>query len=182
MRARTRTIRRRPAGSSLPFLAVALLSAGCATVQASTTRAKDLHAWFDANPLPESCDAVWPKALRLVAAKGFPLSAGDAKLVGDVPPGAVAQFISAGNQTYRTKDGGLTSSTDWNKESGTRLRIVGAPSGESGCKVRFDVIAGGVTTPDEMEMGPDWGLSLDLLREVDPAAAARVETGLPPAR
>jgi hypothetical protein len=166
------------------LVAVALAAAlsGCATLNAANARSSALQVEFEQHPFPRSCDALWPDALRVAARRGFALSPKDKALVGETPDGFVAQALSAATQTYRLQDGGLTSSTDWNRESGTRLRITGNPAGENACKVRYDVIAGGVTTADEQEMGPDWSYDLDLLQVVDPATAASVETKLPAPR
>jgi hypothetical protein len=164
--------------------AVALSTAlsGCATLGAANARSSALQAEFTQHPFPLSCDAIWRDALRVAAKRGFALSPRDKALVGETPDGFIAQAVSAATQTYRLQDGGLTASTDWNRESGTRLRITGTPAGENACKVRYDVIAGGVTTADEQEMGPDWSFDLDLLQAVDPAAAASVEAKLPAPR
>jgi hypothetical protein len=161
-------------------LAVALSS--CATVKAAGARASVLQAEFQEHPLPRSCDALWADALRVAMKRGFGLSAKDRVVVGETPDGFLAQAVSAATQTYRLPDGGLTASTDWNRESGTRLRITGTPAGENTCRVRYDVIAGGVTTADEQEMGPDWSYDLDLLQVLDPAAAAAVEARIPAPR
>ncbi len=150
---------------------VALLSA-CASVRGAEVKSSDLQKYFAANPMPGTCDALWPTALKLVQSRGFPLSARDAKIVGEQGPGAFADFVSAGNQTYRRDDGGLVTSTDWNRESGTRYRITCVPAGEKGSRFTFDVIGGGQTTADEFQLGPDREMELELLRQVDPAAAA----------
>lgn len=159
-----------------------LLLAGCATLSTADARSRDLREWFEAHPFAKSCDALWPDVLRTAAARGFPLSASDAKLLGEAPGGALGELVSAANRTYRTADGGLTSATDWNRESGTRLRMTASPAGEGACRVRFDVIGGGVTTADEFSLGPDWDLDLMLLRRVSPDEAARVEAKTPPGR
>jgi len=156
-----------------------ILAAGCATLRSADQRSAGLDAYFQDHPIPRSCDALWPDALRVAAGKGYPLSGRDRKILGETEAGFIADLASAGTQTYRTGDGGLVTSTDWNRESGTRLRIQARPSGPEGCRVRYDVIAGGLTTAEEREMGPDWDLALDLLRTVDAGGAAKAEAGVP---
>jgi len=169
----------------LPLVLLAsssLVAAGCATLRSADRRSAGLDAYLQEHPIPRSCDALWPDALRVAAGKGFPLSGRDRKILGETDEGLITGLVSAGTQTYRTDGGGLLTSTDWNRESGTRLRIQAQPSGPDGCRVRYDVIAGGVSTAEELEMGPDWELSLELLRVVDPASAAKAEAGVPASR
>jgi len=166
--------------ASLVALSATAFAEGCATVKATNTRAGDLRAWFQDHPFPQDCDGLWPVALKVVEVRGFPLSSSDREIAGQAGAGALAQFVSAGTRTYRTQVGGLTSSTDWSRESGTRIRVTATPAGPSACGVRFDVIGGGVAGSEEFELGPDWELDLDLLRVLDPAVAARLEAGLPP--
>jgi hypothetical protein len=156
-------------------LAAASLATGCATIQAADRRASVLSTYFQQNPFPRTCDAIWPDVLKVAAARGFPLSSKDRQRLGEEPEGVMTQVISAAAQTYRTQDGGLVAETDWRRESGTRLRMTGNPAGADGCRVRYDVIAGGVTTADEQPIGPDWNLDADLLHAVDPARAAALE-------
>jgi hypothetical protein len=178
----TRAFRPSTARLAVAGILLVVAASGCATVKAASARSSALQAEFQDHPLPRSCDALWPDALRVAAKRGFALSPKDKALLGETPDGFIAQAVSAATQTYRLQDGGLTASTDWNRESGTRLRITGNPAGENACKVRYDVVAGGVTTADEQEMGPDWNYVLDLLQVLDPAAAAAVEGRIPPPR
>jgi len=164
----------------LASLSATLVAAGCATVKAADARAGDLRAWFQDHPFSRECDGLWPAALKVVEARGYPLSSSDGEIVGQVGAGQLAQFVSAGTKTYRTQDGGLTTSTDWNRESGTRIRLTATPAGPSACGVRFDVIGGGLAGSEALELGPDWELDLDLLRVLDPAVATKLEAGLPP--
>jgi len=149
-------------------------------MKAADTRAGDLRSWFENTPFPQDCDGLWPAALKVVEARGFPLSSSDREIAGQAGAGALAQFVSAGTRTYRTQVGGLTSSTDWSRESGTRIRVTATPAGPSACGVRFDVIGGGLAGSEALELGPDWELDLDLLRVLDPAVATKLEAGLPP--
>ncbi len=177
------TLRTPPRSRSRDALSASvLLLVGCATLSTADARSRDLREWFEGNPFPASCDALWPDVLRTASARGFPLSAADEKLLGETPGGALGELVSASNRTYRTSDGGLTSGTDWNRSSGTRLRMTASPAGENACRVRYDVIAGGVTNSEEFAMGPDWDLDLDLLRRRDPGAAATLEGRIPSSR
>jgi hypothetical protein len=160
------------------FLSVVLTQSGCATLQSADRRASDLSTYFAKTPFAQSCDAIWPAALRVAEARGFPLSGSDRKLLGGAPEGIMGQLVSAGTQTYRTKDGGLETGTDWNRESGTRLRLTCTPAGPQECRVRYDVIGGGVATSEERELGPDWNFDLDLLRAAEPGKAAALEASL----
>jgi hypothetical protein len=159
--------------------AAVLILSGCATFRAADKRASDLSTYFAEHPFDRACDGLWPAALKVAAARGFPLSSKDRQLVGESSEGVMTQLISAATQTYRTAEGGLVSATDWNPGSGTRLRITATPAGPAACRVRYDVVAGGVTTADEQELGPDWNYDLDLLQVLDPAKAAALAASLP---
>lgn len=161
------------------LLAAIVASTGCATLRTADKRTSDLSTYFAQHPFQHSCEALWPSALRVAATRGFPLSAKDRQILGEAPEGIMAQVISAATQTYRTQDGGLVTETDWNRESGTRLRLNATPAGAQGCLVRYDSIGGGITTADEQQFGPDWELALELLQAVDPRAAAALEMGMP---
>jgi hypothetical protein len=169
-------------GTRIAAVGMAVALSACASVRTAQVRSGDLQRYFDAHPYPGTCDALWPTALKMVAARGFPLSARDAKIAGEEGPGPVGDFVSAGTQTYRAGDGGLLTSTDWNRQSGTRYRIACSPVGEKGSRFTFDVIGGGQTGAEEFQLGPDWEMNLELLRQVDPAAAAVAAGGTPAGR
>jgi hypothetical protein len=160
-------------------LSAASTQAGCATLQSADRKSSDLSTYFAEHPFPRSCDTLWADALRVAASRGFPLSSKDRQFLSETPEGVMGQLVSAATQTYRLPDGGLLTETDWRRESGTRLRLTARPAPPDACRVRYDVIAGGVTTADEQELGPDWNFNLDLLQRVDPAKAATLAASLP---
>jgi hypothetical protein len=157
----------------------AAILGGCASLGAANARDSYLKAELAPYRYATSCDRLWPDVLRLLQSKGFPLGGRDMEAIGEAAPGFLAEAIADGHSTYRTKDGGLEMATDWNRQLGTRYRANGNPSGPDGCRVVFTRIAGGVASPNEQELGPDWEMALELLRRVDPGAAARVESGAP---
>jgi hypothetical protein len=165
----------------LAAVLVASLGTGCAGVQRTEARDSYLARTFETYPLPRTCDALWPDALRVVMFRGYPLVGADRKLVDEEAQGAFASILSSGFATRRTPDGGLVTETDWDRQVGLRCRITCTPKGENAGKVVFTIIGGGAQGATEESQGPDWSMSMDLLRRLDPAEAARIDAAAPAA-
>jgi hypothetical protein len=161
--------------------AVALLGlafAGCASMRLAEARDAYLQAELGAWVYRQDCKVLWPDVLRQIASQGYSLVGADRNVAGEPPQSGAANFFSEGFETRETYDGGLVVASDWNK-SWVRVRASGAVVGSS-CKVGFTRVEQPDTDdPGKTRSGTDWDMALGLLRRVDPAAAARVEAGVP---
>src|SRR5512137_2536435 len=151
-----------------------ILATGCAGVQRTEARDAYLARTFQAYHFARSCDALWRDALRVAMYRGY-------TLVDEEAQGAFASFLSSGFATRRTPDGGLVTETDWDRQVGLRCRIACTPRGENASQVVFTIIGGGAQGASEESLGPDWSMTMDLLRRLDPAEAARIDAAAPDA-
>lgn len=156
----------------------ALLSAGCAGFHAEA-RSRYLASELKDYEFHESCAQLWPTALKVVNAKGFPVVGADRERIGEAAEGTFASVFSEGFSTRSTPGGGLVAETDWNKSVGTRYRIECSSTGMSASRIAYIAISGGVTADVQETTGTDWGMVLDLVAALDPPAAARIEAGAP---
>ena len=160
-------------------VAVALAAPGCASLSDRRARAKQVRAEMQAYRYPQSQEEVWPHVQRLLADRGLALAGKDAEEAGQ-KSGKLAQWSNAAKETRATPTGGRLLETGWNQNK-VRWRAEAEPEA-GGLRVVFTHIDwnwdnigwDGVTLRDhEME--------LDLLRRVDPEAAARIEERSEPA-
>ena len=161
-----------------PMVLSALLLAGCASVLASQARDGYLQKELGGLVYARTCAALWPDVLRQIASGGFSLVGQDRAVAGEPPQNSVDNFFSEGFQTRETYQGGLVVASDWSR-SWQRIRANGAVV-DGGCRVTFER----ESQPDTDDPGKttttmDLDMALGLLRRVDPAAAARVEAGIP---
>jgi hypothetical protein len=182
-------------------VAAAALAAGCAAGKAAAVRNEYLKSQLDpfvyAKPLPD----VWPDVLGLLHEKDYPLVGSDAVAVGQSENWA-SNFLSPGFETRSGSaqnaagTGFLPSLFSRSSSKGedtwrylktgmgrdSRLfRADGVAEGE-GCRVTFTAYNGrpgeiGVFSEDTARR--DFQMELDLVRRVEPAAAARIEAGMP---
>jgi hypothetical protein len=153
--------------------AVALAGAGCASLSEHRNRGKLLRAEMVAFRYQQPQELVWSQVQLLLAERGLTLAGPDAKAAGQ-KPGGLPQVTSAAKATHSTPSGGLLLETAWN-EQGFRWRAEAEPDA-GGLRVvltrielnRIEFGMDGVTLRDH-------DLELDLLRRVDPEAAARIE-------
>jgi hypothetical protein len=163
----------------LGLLWVAASLSACAAARVAAER----DAWYEkelgAYAFPESCGAIWPRVLRLLAARGYSLAEADRAVAGEKPLDPFVAPFTLSSRTRQTEAGGLTVTTDWNREW-VRYRVVGTPAGTAACQVAFTrTTQDSLDDPGSTSSYRDWQMSLDLLREVDPAAASRIEAGTP---
>ena len=173
----------RPRSSTVaPLLLIASLAAapGCASMRAAEARDAYLSNALAAYDFPETCIALWPRVLRLLAAKGFSLEGTDREVAGQPPQGSFAQTMNAGFSTRGTPDGSLASGTNWN-DRWTRYVASGTPAGPASCRVTFKRIWQASNDPATQNSALDWDMTLALLSAADPSAAARIESGAPKA-
>ena len=156
----------------------ALLASGCATLRATAERDRYLEAQVVPFVYPGDCDRIWADVLREMASRGFSLVGPDRAVAGQPPQSGIASFLSQGYRTRESPSGGIEAASDWNR-SWVRLRAEARPV-ENGCTVVFtrDERAD-LDDPASVTSETDLEAALGLLRRVDPAAAARVEAGIP---
>jgi hypothetical protein len=157
------------AAVALPALLLALSS--CSLVSGARREGR-LREALEARPLPRPCAAVWPDALRVVAERGYELVGADRDALGLPALHPWRAALSKGFETRALGAGGrvLESGAD---ADGHRYRVEGREAG-GGCEVRFLVVTMR-DGPGSEETGRDAGAELELLRRVDPEAAAAVE-------
>lgn len=161
-------------------LATILLSAlvGCASMRAAEARDAYMKESMGSYTYRQSCGALWPDVLKLLASQGYALVGADRTVGGEPPQSAAGNFFSEGFQTKETYTGGLVVATDWNQKW-VRYRAEGIVVG-GGCRVVFTREAQPDTDdPSKTTSSTDWDMAFSLLRRVDPAEAKRIEAGIP---
>lgn len=171
----------RPASPTTRAVAAALALAGCASVRLADERDAYYRQEIGAYRYEKPCLDVWPSVLRLLGAKGYPLQGRDRAYAGQAPQGALGAFLTEGFETRPVDGGGLLVKTGWQPaaDSSSRYLVSGTPAQPAGCVVSFTRSWRGGVDPANVQQEVDWGIQLELLREVEPAAAARIEAGAP---
>jgi hypothetical protein len=160
--------------------ATALLLAGCASTRLAAAQDRYLQEKLDTWVYPKTCKELWPDVVRLLASKGFSLAGEDRVVAGEPRQSDFMAAISEGFETRQTYDGGLVLGTSWNK-NWVRYRASGAVIGR-GCSVTFlRDVQPDTDDPGKMVTTTDYDLMMELLRRVDPQAAAGIEAGMPKA-
>jgi hypothetical protein len=146
---------------------VALLAtAGCASTRLAAARDDYLRQSLGSFVYGMNCQSLWPVGI-------------DRAVAGQPPQSALGNFFSEGFATRETYDGGLTVATSWD-QSWVRYRATGMVVPPGRCAVTFTRDSQPDTDdPGKSVSGPDWEMALELLQRVDPAAAARIEAGMP---
>jgi hypothetical protein len=159
-----------------------VLGAGCAGMQRSAER----EAWFGKQlagyAYPQACMDLWPTVLKLLAGRGYPLQGRDRAYAGQPPESGLSSFVDQGYETRPVPGGGLQVKTGWSDsaEGANQYLVTGTPAGAAACAVTFVGRARDTLDPATIVETPDWRMQLDLLRVVDPPAAARMEGAAPP--
>jgi hypothetical protein len=173
----------------------AITSSGCASARAGRLRKERLRHELDSFVYPRPLDEVWQEARRLLAERGYPLAGSDAEAVGQRPMGWAERIVSPARETGPALEGGLLQrmgavkatsgaaqalDTGWT-QYGERYQLEGWSQGD-GSRVVFTHLKQD-PTDRRSEASRDPELELELLRRLDPAAAARIERsiGSPPA-
>ena len=166
----------------VPALAVALASvAGCASMRLAGEQSDYYRNRLGSYPYGQSCLDAWPSVLKLLGSKGYPLQGRDRQYAGQGKEGALAAFVDQGYETKAVEGGGLIVKTGWlpDAEGRGRYEVTGNPAQPTGCTLTFTRIYAGTLDPASETRTVDWKIQLELLRQLDPAAAARVEAGAP---
>jgi hypothetical protein len=164
------------------FVAIALLAAtGCASMRLADERRDYQLKELGTFPYARSCLDVWPPVLKLLGSKGYPLEGRDRQYAGQAKQGTLGAIVNQGYETRAVEGGGLMVLTGWlaAAEGNSRYEVTGNPAQPSGCAVTFTRIHTGTIDPSNDQREPDWRIQLELLKELQPDAAARIEGGAP---
>ena len=184
-------------------LAAGIAVSGCASAKAARARSDYLKAQMEPLVYPKPIEEVWPDVLRLLSDKGYPLVGDDAVAVGQ-SESWFTNFLSPGSETRigsadKANATGffpylLPSSKGPPKGEGTwrylktglskelRMYRVDGLAEETGCRIVFTAYT--ASTADHQYFisdtaKRDYAMELELARRVDPAAAARIDAGMP---
>jgi hypothetical protein len=173
---------RRPPLPPRAALAAALAAlAGCASIRLADERDAYYRNALGTFRYEKTCLDVWPAVLKLLGSKGYPLQGRDRAYAGQPPEGAFSSFVDQGFETRPVEGGGLLVKTGWQPslETTTRYQVRGTPTAPPGCAVSFTRIWQGTNDPAEDHQEVDWRIQLELVRSLEPSAAARIEAGAP---
>ncbi len=161
--------------------ALAAGAAGCASMRLADAQAAYHHEQLDSWRYAAGCLDVWPAVLKLVGGKGYPLQGRDRQYAAQGKESGLAALVDQGDETQAVAGGGLFVRTGWldDSDGASRYEVSGTPAQPSGCVVSFTRVSRGTVDPATMQRAIDWRMQLELLRQLDPAAAARVEAGVP---
>jgi hypothetical protein len=163
-------------------LAVASSMLGaCAAIRLADEQKAYYHKELDAYRYAAGCLDVWPAVLKLLGTKGYPLQGRDRQYAGQGKESGLTAFIDQGYETRAVEGGGLVVKTGWlpDAEGASRYEVTGTPGQPSGCVVAFTRIWHGTIDPSDDQRDADWRIQLELLKQQEPAAAARVEAAAP---
>jgi hypothetical protein len=174
----------RPLGRNAVWITVAatlLAATGCASMRVADERRSYFLKELGTFTYGKGCLDVWPSVLRLVGSKGYPLHGRDRQYAGQGKQGAFASVVEQGYETRAVDGGGLTMLTGWlpAAEGNSRYEVTGNPGQPSGCAVSFTLISTGTIDPSNDRREPDWRIQLELVKQLQPDAAARVVAGAP---
>jgi hypothetical protein len=173
-----------PSIRTVPWVALAVASAmaaGCASMRLADEQKAYYRGQLDTYRYAPACLDVWPSVLKILGSKGYPLQGRDRQYAGQGSESALAGFVDQGYETRAVEGGGLVVKTGWqaSAEGRSRYEVTGSPGQPSGCLVTFTRIDTGTLDPANEQRQVDWKIQLELLQQVDPAAAGRVDAGAP---
>jgi hypothetical protein len=171
-------------GRIAAIVAVALSTVGatgCASMRVADERRSYFLKELGTFTYGKGCLDVWPSVLKLVGSKGYPLHGRDRQYAGQGKQGALAAVVEQGYETRAVEGGGLMVLTGWlpAAEGNSRYEVTGNPGQPSGCAVSFVLLSTGTVDPSNERREPDWRIQLELVKEIQPDAAARIEAGAP---
>jgi len=176
------TVRIRPRFATwIAVVAVLLGVSGCASMRLADERRDYFLKELSTFTYGKGCLDAWPSVLKLVGSKGYPLHGRDRQYAGQGKQGGFASVVEQGYETRPVEGGGLIVLTGWlpAAEGSSRYQVTGNPGQPSGCAISFTRISFGTVDPSNESQEPDWRIQLELLKELEPEAAARVEGGAP---
>lgn len=159
----------RPRTPAAVLLAVAALA--CANVSRAGDEAR-LRRQLNGYQLPRPLAAVWPEALRVLAARGVELTGKDRATVGQAEESGVGELLSKGFATRDLGGGRWVAETDTFRAN-LRYRVQGTDLGQGRAIVRYFLVQ---WKPDlgQEDVSRELELELALVKRVDPAAAERM--------
>jgi hypothetical protein len=167
--------------ASWAALAALLGASGCASMRLADERRDYYLKELGTFPYAKACLDVWPAVLKILGEKGYPLEGRDRQYAGQARQGALGALVNQGYETRAVEGGGLVVLTGWlaAAEGNTRYEVTGSPAQPSGCAVTFTRIFTGTIDPSNEQRESGWKIQLELLKELQPDAAARIESGAP---
>ena len=167
--------------SSWVAVAALLGASGCASMRLADERRDYYLKELTTYPYAKGCLDVWPSVLKLLGTKGYPLEGRDRQYAGQGKQGTFGAIVNQGYETRAVEGGGLVVLTGWlaAAEGNSRYEVTGNPAQPSGCAVTFTRIFTGTIDPSNDQREPDWKIQLELLKQLQPDAAARIEGGAP---
>jgi hypothetical protein len=185
-------------------LAALALAAGCASAKAAKARNDYLESQFLPLAYQKPIGDIWLEVVKLLSEKGYPLVGEDAVLAGQ-SENWFTNVLSTGSETRtgtteRASGTGflpniLPSAKGKSKDEETwrylkmglsrdlkMYRVDAAAAEGGGWRVAFTSFHASQTDHQlfiSSTAKPDWEMALELARRVDPAAAARIEAGMP---
>jgi hypothetical protein len=148
---------------------------GCAGLGPARARETYLRQQLDDLEYAKPIGEVWPDVLRLLAERGYSLVGRDREKAGLPEQGFLGRLVSAGFETQQLGEEGRAVETDWDRHR-LRYRVEGRCAGGR-CRIEFTSIKQDEMDPARDQRWRDREMELDLLRRVDPEAAARIEAG-----
>jgi hypothetical protein len=163
------------------LVALALLGTSCAGMRIADEQKAYYLKEAGSFRYEKGCLDVWPDVLKLLGSKGYPLVGRDRQYAGEGKRGSFSALVEQGDETQAVEGGGLVVKTGWQPDGtgSSRYRVTGSPGTPSGCVVTFTYIWTGTVDPSDARQEVDWKIQLELLRKLEPAAAARLEAGAP---
>jgi hypothetical protein len=176
------TLRTRAApGPWIALAAASWLAAGCASLRLGGEQNAYFRGQLDAYRYGAGCLDVWPSVLKLLGSKGYPLQGRDRQYAGQGKESALGAFVDQGGETSAVEGGGLFVRTGWlpASEGRSRYEVTASPGQPSGCSITFTRISSGTIDPASDQREVDWKIQLELVKQVEPSSAARIEAGAP---
>lgn len=149
-----------------------LLLLACSSITAQVRRDARLREALDAHPFQQPLLVVWPAALHLLAEHHYQLVGRDRAAVGAPEESRWKPLTARGFATRKLGGHGLVLETREN-DSHTRYRVEGAEKPPGMCHVTFTAVRRTGEVPSE-EKSRDLDLELELVRRLEPDAAARI--------
>jgi hypothetical protein len=146
----------------------------CASVTAPVRRDEKLEQELDSHRIRRPIGAVWLAALKLLSDRRCQLVGRDRTLAGGRPSGVWASLTHHGGFETRPSStlGGLVLETREDAD-GLRYRAEGVGLGKAQSRVMFFAVRRTGGTPSEVR-SRDLALELELVRRLEPEAAARI--------
>jgi hypothetical protein len=161
--------------------ALLLGASGCASLRLGDERRAYYLKEVGSYAYAKGCLDVWPSVLKVLGSKGYPLKGRDRQYGGEGPQSGFSSVVEQADETKAVEGGGLMVRTGWlpGASNNTRYEVTGNPAVPSGCSVTFTLITTGTVDVSSESREIDWRIQMELLKAVQPDAAARIDAGAP---